>query len=116
MTSPVTHSNPINAENEMQLQIINKTRERQKTGISKPSRTGYLFSNNMPVMKEKKSLRNGACFQIAFFPAPLFRIVKYFTFCEAITLIARSSGYFPFYGGYFSCCLNGIYIRYITVF
>lgn|ERR1017187_6895308 len=116
MTSPATHSNPLNAENEMLLQIINRRRERQITVDRKAACTGYLFSSNMPAMKEKKSLRNGACFQIGFFPEPLFSIVKYFTFYEAIILIASSCSYFTFFNGYFGRCLNGIHIRCITVF
>ncbi|HTB25359.1 MAG TPA: hypothetical protein VK711_08300, partial [Puia sp.] len=71
---------------------------------------------SMPAMKGKKSLRNGACFQIGFFPAPLLSIVKYFSFCEAINFSARSDGYFTFSDGYLLRCLYGICIRNITVF
>jgi hypothetical protein len=42
--------------------------------------------------------------------------VKYFSFCEAITLIAKSCSYFTFYNGFFFRCLSGIYTSYITVF
>ena len=116
MTNPATHSKPINAENEMQLQIINRIREMQKTLARNPACTGYLFSNNMPAIKGNKSFRKGACFQIGFFSAPLLSIVKYFSFYEAITLFAISGSYFTFSNGLFSRCLYGICTRYITVF
>ena len=116
MTSPATHSKPINAENEMQLQVINRISERQKTAARQLACTGYLFSINILAIKGKKSLRNGACFQIGFFPAPLLSIVKYFYLCEAITFSARSGSYFPFSDGLLYRCLYCICIRYITVF
>ncbi|HEY4937058.1 MAG TPA: hypothetical protein VII44_10785, partial [Puia sp.] len=108
---PGTHSNPINAEKEMLLHIINRMRERQKAGIRKPACTGIFFSRRMPAIKGSKSLKKGASFQPAFFSALLIRMVKDFSFCEAITINAKSGSYFPFFNGVFFRCLNGIYIR-----